>query len=238
MNEQTQNNYLECEKRWVFALLMIVGGFFGGFTYSLRGGVFCNAQTGNFLLFGLALGNGEWGKAMYYFIPMTAYFLGAFVSETIAYSIKKLHFIRWDTLFILIEMVSVIILALLPESAPFQITQVAINFICSMQYNTFRQAQSIPMATTFCTNHIRQVGVFAALALRHKDRASIDRMLFHGRMLLMFVIGVVCATLLGKVFLGKSLLFALIPLMIIFTDLFRADLTTERDRISEKPHGH
>ena len=28
-----------------------------------------------------------------------------------------------------------------------------------MQYNTFRQAHGIPMATTFCTNHIRQAGV-------------------------------------------------------------------------------
>ena len=40
-----EHEYLECEKRWVFLLLMMVGGFFGGFTYSIRGGVFCNAQT-------------------------------------------------------------------------------------------------------------------------------------------------------------------------------------------------
>lgn len=33
--------FLECEKRWVFGLLMLVGGFFGGFTYTIRGGVFC-----------------------------------------------------------------------------------------------------------------------------------------------------------------------------------------------------
>ena len=40
-----EHEYLECEKRWVFLLLMMVGGFFGGFTYSIRGGVFCTAQT-------------------------------------------------------------------------------------------------------------------------------------------------------------------------------------------------
>lgn len=48
---------LECEKRYVFFLLMFVGGFLGGFTYSIRGGVFCNAQTANFICMGMAIGN-------------------------------------------------------------------------------------------------------------------------------------------------------------------------------------
>lgn len=238
MEEKTEIKYLECERQWVFALLMLVGGFFGGFTYSIRGGVFCNAQTGNFVLFGLALGNGHWREALYYFIPMTAYFLGAFVSETVAYDIRKFHLIRWDTLFIMIEMLAVIMLAFLPETAPYQITQVAINFICSMQYNTFRQAQSIPMATTFCTNHLRQVGVTAALILRHKDEAHRTRMLLHLKMLGVFVVGVICATVLSNLFLGKALLAALIPLSVVLADFLRADLKVEKDRMDEKPHGH
>ena len=49
--------YLECEKKWVFLTLMGVAGFYGAFTYSIRGGVFCNAQTANFVLFAMALGN-------------------------------------------------------------------------------------------------------------------------------------------------------------------------------------
>ena len=48
--------YLACERRRVCWLLMLTGGIFGAFTYILRGGVFCNAQTGNFLLLAMALG--------------------------------------------------------------------------------------------------------------------------------------------------------------------------------------
>ena len=33
---------------------MGVAGFYGAFTYSIRGGVFCNAQTANFVLFAMA----------------------------------------------------------------------------------------------------------------------------------------------------------------------------------------
>lgn len=153
--KQEKEAYLECEKRWIFGVLMLVAGFFGGFTYTIRGGVFCNAQTANIVLLSIALGNADWARALYYVIPISAYLLGTILSESAAFYIKKLHLIRWDTLFILVEMITALVLALLPESAPYQITQVSVNFICSMQFNTFRQAEGIPMATTFCTNHVR-----------------------------------------------------------------------------------
>ena len=73
--------YLTCEGWPVYILMMLAGGFFGAFTYSIRGGVFCNAQTGNFVLLAMALGNGNWFHALYYLIPISAYCLGAFVSE-------------------------------------------------------------------------------------------------------------------------------------------------------------
>ena len=69
--------FLMCERRWVFHVLIVVAGIFGAYTYLLRGNVFCNAQTGNVVLMGLALGSGEWGEAVYYLIPIFAYLMGA-----------------------------------------------------------------------------------------------------------------------------------------------------------------
>lgn len=57
--------FLECEKKWVFLLLMMSGGFMGAFTYTIRGNVFCNAQTGNMVLMGIALGDANWLEAAY-----------------------------------------------------------------------------------------------------------------------------------------------------------------------------
>ena len=68
--------YLMCERTWVYHILMGVAGLFGAYTYLLRGNVFCNAQTGNVVLMGMALGSGEWGQALYYLIPISAYLLG------------------------------------------------------------------------------------------------------------------------------------------------------------------
>jgi uncharacterized membrane protein YoaK (UPF0700 family) len=238
--ESSVNEYLECEKWWIFALMMFVGGSFGTFTYSIRGGVFCNAQTANFVLFAMALGNGNWERAAYYLIPMSAYFMGAFISESVAYRIKKFQLIRWDTLLVVIEMIVVVFLGTLPETAPYQITQVLINLICSMQYNTFRQAQGVPMATTFCTNHLRQVGIALCKTLRHRGegREYFRRALEHFGMLCVFVVSGVCTTMLCKIFLGKAIWITLIPLGIVLTDLLYADIKKEKGKLNLIPHGH
>lgn len=131
--ENNHKEYLECERHWVFALLIFVGGFYGVYTYLLRGGVFCNAQTANFVLFAIELGNFHWSKAAYYLIPMTAYMAGAFVSEAVSIKLTRVKFLRWETVLVAIEILFIIVLGFIPDSAPFQISQIAINFICSMQ---------------------------------------------------------------------------------------------------------
>lgn len=233
-----KQTYLECEKLWIFALLTAVGGYLGAFTYTIRGGVFSNAQTGNLVLLGIALGDGNWSKALYLLIPISAYFLGAIISEVIAVPIKKLRLIRWDTLFIILEIIVVIILGLIPEDAPYQITQIIVNFICSMQYNTFRQAQGIPMATTFCTNHIRQLSIALVKTVKHGDREQRKRTLCHLLMLVVFVMGGLVATILCRRFLGKAIFVLLIPLIIILIDFLYADLKKEKGQLERVPRGH
>lgn len=159
-------------KTYEFLAFDICGGFYGAYTYSVRGGVFCNAQTANVVLLSMAIGNRDISRALYLLIPISSYFLGAMLSEILAKDVKKYKLFRWDTVLVGIEMLVVIVLGALPKSAPDQICQVALNFICSMQFNTFRQNEGIPMATTFVTNHIRQVGSNLVKAIRDDDEKA------------------------------------------------------------------
>lgn len=233
--------FLMCERKWIFHILMVVAGFFGAYTYLLRGNVFCNAQTGNVVLMGMALGAGKWSEALYYLIPISAYLMGAFVSELLPNPIKHRLPIRWDTLLIAIEMLVVLGLGFVPESAPVQISQVAINFIASMQYNTFRQAEGVPMATTFATNHIRQIGVGLAKEVKHlhtENKTHREKLLQHFEMLMLFLIGAVVGTVLCNIFVGKAIWATLLPLGVILVTLLYADLVIEKDRMEQKPAGH
>lgn len=236
-----EKKYLLCEKNWVYYFLMMVSGVYGAFTYLLRGNVFCNAQTGNILLMGLAFGSGKWQKALYYLFPFMAYFLGSFVSELLPNPVKRIFKIRWETLLIGIEVCAVLFLGFLPETAPVQISQLCVNFIASMQYNTFRQAQGVPMATTFATNHVRQIAVGIATELRHRnneDKSHRIKFKKHLCMLIFFFAGVVIGTVCCNLWQGKAILIALIPLVVLFVLFVREDLRYGKQILSQKPHGH
>ncbi len=238
MEKEIQRKYLECERITIFLILMMSGGFMGAYTYLLKGGVFCNAQTSNIMLLGLALGNHNWHKAAYLLIPISAYLLGAIVSEILPVYVRKAGLLRWDTLLIGIEIVVLVILGFLPESVPVQVSQVAINFICSMQYNTFRQAQGIPMATTFCTNHLRQTGIHLAIWFRKKEGKALKRSWLHGEMILSFVIGAFIGTKACNAFGSRAIWGAALLMCLAFFDLLRADRTKEKGKLYQVPSGH
>lgn len=238
ISKETNPAYLECERRRIFLLLMAAGGYLGAFTYNLRGGVFCNAQTANFVLLAMALGRGQMAQAAYLLIPISAYLAGTVISESLPLRMRKLGLIRWDTLLVGLETLVVLILGLLPETVPYQVSQVAINFICSMQYNTFRQSEGIPMATTFCTNHLRQTGIHLTKCLQHRSRDELALFLAHVEMLAVFVAGGMVCTILCPRFLGRSIWGAALLMAAVFADLLYADLRKERGLLSRKPAGH
>ena len=232
--------YLECEKRWIYRVLIIIAGFYGGYAMVVRGGMFSNAQTGNVAFMAIALGEGKTRQALYYLIPISAYMLGAFVSEILPRQLQKTRLFRWDTLLTLFEIVAVVVMGFIPATAPHQICQVIINFICAMQYNTFRQAEGVPMATTFVTNHVRQVGLqFAGMVNKTKEpKAQLARISVHLSMIVCFVLGVVAATVCCRFVGTYAIWFNLLPLFVVFIDLLHADLTKEKDLLQIDPSGH
>ena len=231
--------YLTCEKYYIFELLTIAGGMMGLYTYVLRGEVFCNAQTGNVVKMALAFGQGSFAEGFYYLIPFMAYILGTVVSEILPEKVRMSHFIRWDTLLVGIEILVLFIVGFIPLTWPDQIVQVIINFLCSMQFNTFRQAEGIPMATTFVTNHVRQIGINIAKRIRHVDKAEAKRKISrHGNIILAFFIGGVVMTAASSYLKEIAIWLAVVPLSVCFVVMLRSDLIYEKAMLDLKPHGH
>lgn len=236
--QHEKQKYLTCEKYYIFELLTCAAGMMGAYTFNLRGGVFCNAQTANVVLMAIAFGKGEFLNGVYYLIPLGAYIAGAAISEILPQRVRKIHFLRWDTYLVGIEMITLFVIGFLPFSVPVQIVQVLINFICSMQYNTFRQAEGIPMATTFLTNHIRQIGIWTAKAVDKKDAKALVRVWKHLRMVGVFFLGGLLLTVSCPLLKEKAIWLALIPLAISFIIMMHADRGFEQGRLGTKPHGH
>jgi len=229
---------LACERFKVYYMLMTSAGIMGAYTFMLRGGVFCNAQTANFVMMAVAFGNFNWKGGLYFLIPMTAYLCGSMLSEVLPGYVKKFGFLRWDTMLIGFEMLVLFLIGFLPLSLPHQIVQIMINFICSMQYNTFRQARNVPMATTFCTNHVRQLGIWLVKYFKHKDSQQVKRIKEHLKMIVAFTGGAIVCTMACNLVGEKAIWLAILPMMIDFVYMVKADLTVEKDMLDRVPLGH
>ena len=201
------------ERHYVFLLLVLVGGFFGAYTYNVRGGIFCNAQTANIVLLAMAIGVFNWWKVLYLIIPISAYFLGSILSEIMNKKMDNKHMFRWSTIFLVVEIIAVVILGFLPTSIPHQISQVTLNFICSMQFATFRKDEGVAMATTFVTNHIRETGRNFVDYVMEKDNKYKDKASRHGMMILMFIIGGIASTILCT-YLNVRAIWGSLPILI------------------------
>lgn len=68
------------ERLIVGGVLAAGGGFMDIYTYILYDGVFANAQTGNVVLLGYRMMNGNFKGALYSLIPIIAYVAGIFVA--------------------------------------------------------------------------------------------------------------------------------------------------------------
>ncbi len=232
--------YLTCEQYYIFELLAVAGGMMGLYTYSLRGQVFCNAQTGNIVKMAAAVGWGRYGVAFYYIIPFFAYIAGTILSEILPQKVRQAKFIRWDTLLVGIEMVSLFVVGFIPFTWPDQIVQVIICFLCSMQFNTFRQAEGVPMATTFVTNHVRQIGISIARIIKHHEQEAEARakMAKHAKIILAFFGGGVTVTALAPMMRQYTIWLAIIPLSACFCVMLHSDLVYEKAMLNLTPHGH
>lgn len=138
----------------------------------------------------------------------------------------------------LLEMIAVLFLGLLPESAPHRISQVTINLIASMQYNTFRETRKVSMSTTFCTNHLRQIGINASHALFQRDVEAIRRLGIHCKMVGCFFLGALTGAILSQRFLGRAIWILLIPFTYLFVVFLKEDLHSTREQVAINPVGH
>ena len=62
-------------------ILAISGGMMDAYSYIQRGEVFANAQTGNMLLFGVNLSEGNFYRAFSYFCPIILFVAGILLAD-------------------------------------------------------------------------------------------------------------------------------------------------------------
>ena len=73
------------ESRRLAILLAVSGGFMDAYTYTFRGEVFANAQTGNMLLLGVSISERNWPEVVRYLFPVLAFAAGIMLADLVRF---------------------------------------------------------------------------------------------------------------------------------------------------------
>ena len=137
----------------VAAFLALSGGLMDAYSYLARGRVFANAQTGNILLMGIAIADGDLARAVHYLLPIACFALGIASAHRIRMASRERH-AHWRQVALALEMVLLLAVAALPASMNLAANSLT-SFACGIQVQSFRKLHGRPIATTMCIGNLR-----------------------------------------------------------------------------------
>lgn len=182
-------------------LLTFAGGYLDAYTYSCRGKVFANAQTGNIVKLGINLAQGNTAGCVRFLIPIIAFTIGILAAMFIESEMEKreIHFIRRTVL--LLEIAVMILSAFLPQTETGDLAaNTMISFVCAMQMEAFKVFLGQPFATTVSTGNLRKFIEFVYKGVVKKDREAALTGLLYLFIVLTFIFGAFVGTKLTDVY--------------------------------------
>jgi len=198
------------------ALLAVVGGWLDAYTYVCRGHVFANAQTGNMVLLGINLAQGNLRGALYYLTPVIAFFLGIIVAEMTRLKFRGGAAIHWRQLILALETLVLAAVAFFPQGKADMEANVLVSFVSSLQVDSFRKMNGNNFVTTMCTGNLRSATEQLCSFRITGDRGALRRSLQYYGILAFFIAGAAAGVLAADAFSAYSVLLACIGLAAAF----------------------
>ena len=178
-----QYTHPAAERLFPVALLTLSGGLQDAYTYLRRGRVFANAQTGNIVLLGQSLFDGDWGRAARYLLPVLAFALGVAAAEAI-----RVRRPRWQRRVLLWEILLLFLVGFIPHSLD-QLANALVSFSCAMQVQAFRKVEGFVFASTMCIGNLRSGMESLCAFLRTGDHQERRKARLYFFLIFLFALG-------------------------------------------------
>ena len=200
-------------------ILALTGGFLDAYTFLARGKVFANAQTGNIVLLGTNLFQGEFKQALSYLVPIVAFIIGVFIAEFIKLKFKDSEKLHWRQIIIFLEIFLLVLVAFMPQALN-DLANIVISFICAMQVESFRKINGIACATTMCTGNLRSGTELLFKYIKTKEPDLKQKSINYYGIDLTFILGAGLGAVFTNIFHEKAVLVCCVILFIGFLVMF------------------
>ena len=200
-------------------ILALSGGLMDAYTYVCRGHVFANAQTGNILLFGVNLSEGNLAQALLYLYPVLAFTLGVAMADIVRQRYFRSTGLHWMQVTILLEALILLCVGFIPQ--PLNIlANCLVSFACGVQVQSFRTIKGNGITTTMCIGNLRTATQNIGDYLYEKDKDLLKKGVMYYGIIIIFVIGAIFGYKLVKLWSEKAVLASSALMLIGFFMLF------------------
>ena len=199
-------------------LLSLSGGFMDAYSYMARGKVFANAQTGNMLLLGIYLSQGQYMKSFYYFLPVFAFALG--IALTAIVRLRNKSQLHWRQISVFVEGIILLIVAFIPFEMNLLANSLT-SFACGLQVQSFRKIHDTPLATTMCIGNLRGGTENICYYFVKKEKHYLKKGLIYYGIILFFIFGAIIGNIFVYYLSQYAIMSCSILLMISFLIMFK-----------------
>lgn len=187
-------------------LLTTAGGFMDAYSYMVHGKVFATGQTGNLVLAGVSLLQGDYGHMFHALVPIGAFWLGVFAALHLFY-LQKEERLPWKRGILLSEIAVLLLAGLLPLSFPDIFANILVSFAASLQFTAFRTfGTGGTYSSVFCTGNMRSCAENYYKGLIRKDRQCLKKAAGYSLILLSFFAGIAIGALASVFWREKAIL--------------------------------
>jgi uncharacterized membrane protein YoaK (UPF0700 family) len=205
------------ESVWLALVLACSGGLMDAYSFLGRGKVFANAQTGNLLLLGVNISEGNWDNVNHYLFPVIGFALGCALAHEIKLHLS--HGMHWRQYVVACEVILLGVVACMPEASNLVANSLT-SLACGMQVQAFRKLHGRPFATTMCIGNLRS-GTQALVSYIHGGvRRDLRTAFLYYVVIVTFVLGAILGNFLLSTFSLRAILASCVLLLVAFVLMF------------------
>lgn len=201
--------------------LALAGGFMDAYSYICRGGVFANAQTGNILLFGVHITQGNFDESIKHFTPVLFFSAGIIIAEIIKSKLKRKIKYHWRQIVLLLEIAIFFIVSQIPLDHNLLANNLT-SMACGMQVESFRTMYGNGIATTMCIGNLRSANENIFKFFESGQVISLKKALLYFFVILCFatgaILGNICVKLIGTNSIMICNIFLFIGIILMFEE--------------------
>lgn len=200
-------------------VLALAGGFMDAYSYICRDQVFANAQTGNMLLLGIHVSQGEWSMALRYLCPVLAFAIGIAFADIVKFKLQEHHIFHWRQIAVLLEAIVLLSVSFMPQSINLLANSLT-SLACGIQVESFRKIHGNGIATTMCIGNLRSGTQNMCEFLHTKEQRFVRKGFLYYGIIFCFIVGAVIGNMLIKMIHERAICVAAVILLIAFFMMF------------------